>query len=155
MRNHYESKCSKNYGGYHYGGSFSCAEILINLFDEIIIGIGINSNKKYLFDTEKRIIHIKELFKNYPTIKIGTYQKLTVDYCKEIGANNIIRGLRNSTDFEYEKSIAHINTAISGLETVFFLTDEKYSSLNSSIIRDLYLNKVDISPFVTSPELLV
>ena len=56
----------------------------INLFDEIIIGIGINSNKKYLFDTEKRIIHIKELFKNYPTIKIGTYQKLTVDYCKEI-----------------------------------------------------------------------
>jgi pantetheine-phosphate adenylyltransferase len=127
----------------------------INLFDEIIIGIGINSNKKYLFDTEKRIIHIKELFKNYPTVKVGTYQKLTVDYCKEIGANNIIRGLRNSTDFEYEKSIAHINTAISGLETVFFLTDEKYSSLNSSIIRDLYLNKVDISLFVTSPELLV
>ena len=127
----------------------------INLFDEIIIGIGINSNKKYLFDTEKRIIHIKELFKNYPTVKVGTYQKLTVDYCKEIGANNIIRGLRNSTDFEYEKSIAHINTAISGLETVFFLTDEKYSSLNSSIIRDLYLNKVDISAFVTSPELLV
>ena len=127
----------------------------INLFDEIIIGIGINSNKKYLFDTEKRIIHIKELFKNYPTVKVGTYQKLTVDYCKEIGANNIIRGLRNSTDFEYEKSIAHINTAISGLETVFFLTDEKYSSLNSSIIRDLYLNKVDVSPFVTSPELLV
>ena len=127
----------------------------INLFDEIIIGIGINSKKKYLFDTEKRIIHIKELFKNYPTVKVGTYQKLTVDYCKEIGANNIIRGLRNSTDFEYEKSIAHINTAISGLETVFFLTDEKYSSLNSSIIRDLYLNKVDISLFVTSPELLV
>lgn len=127
----------------------------INLFDEIIIGIGINSNKKYLFDTEKRIIHIKELFKNYPTVKVGTYQKLTLDYCKEIGANNIIRGLRNSTDFEYEKSIAHINTAISGLETVFFLTDEKYSSLNSSIIRDLYLNKVDISLFVTSPELLV
>jgi len=127
----------------------------INLFDEIIIGIGINSNKKYLFDTEKRIIHIKELFKNYPTVKVGTYQKLTVDYCKEIRANNIIRGLRNSTDFEYEKSIAHINTAISGLETVFFLTDEKYSSLNSSIIRDLYLNKVDISLFVTSPELLV
>lgn len=127
----------------------------INLFDEIIIGIGINSNKKYLFDTEKRIIHIKELFKNYPTVKVGTYQKLTVDYCKEIGANNIIRGLRNSKDFEYEKSIAHINTAISGLETVFFLTDEKYSSLNSSIIRDLYLNKVDISLFVTSPELLV
>ena len=127
----------------------------INLFDEIIIGIGINSKKKYLFDTEKRIIHIKELFKNYPTVKVGTYQKLTVDYCKEIGANNIIRGLRNSTDFEYEKSIAHINTAISGLETVFFLTDEKYSSLNSSIIRDLYLNKVDISLFVTSPKLLV
>lgn len=127
----------------------------IDLFDEIIIGIGINSNKNYLFDIEKRIFHINELFKNYPNIQIGTYQKLTVDYCKEIGAQQIIRGLRNSTDFEYEKTIAHMNNAISGIETVFFLTDDKHSSINSSIIREMYINKADISPFVTSPELLV
>ena len=126
----------------------------INLFDEIYIGIGINSTKKYLFDTEKRIKHIKELFKSYPNVKVGKYQKLTVDYCKEIDASHIIRGLRNSSDFEYEKTIAHMNNAISGIETVFFLSDEKHSALNSSIIREMYNNKADISPFVTFPNLL-
>lgn len=126
----------------------------INLFDEIYIGIGINSNKKYLFDTKKRIIHIKELFKKYPNIQVGAYQKLTVDYCKEIDASHIIRGLRNSSDFESEKTIAHMNNAISGIETVFFLSDEKHSALNSSIIREMYNNKADISPFVTFPNLL-
>lgn len=127
----------------------------LQLFDEIVIGIGINSNKNYLFNIEKRIIHINELFKNYPNVQIGTYQKLTVDYCKEIHASQIIRGLRNSTDFEYEKQIAQMNNAISGIDTVFFLSDEKHSALNSSIIREIYTNKADISPFVTSPELLV
>jgi pantetheine-phosphate adenylyltransferase len=126
----------------------------INLFDEIYIGIGINSNKKYLFDIEKRIIHIEELFKKYPNVQVGTYQKLTIDYCKEIDASHIIRGLRNSSDFEYEKTIAHMNNAISGIETVFFLSDEKHSALNSSIIREMYNNKADISPFVTFPNLL-
>jgi pantetheine-phosphate adenylyltransferase len=126
----------------------------IYLFDEIYIGIGINSNKKYLFDTENRIKHIKELFKNYSNVQVGTYQKLTVDYCKEIKASHIIRGLRNSSDFEYEKTIAHMNTAISGIETVFFLSDEKHSALNSSIIREMYNNEADISPFVTFPNLL-
>jgi pantetheine-phosphate adenylyltransferase, bacterial len=126
----------------------------INLFDEIYIGIGINSSKKYLFDIEKRIIHIKEIFKNYSNVQVGTYQKLTVDYCKEIDASHIIRGLRNSSDFEYEKTIAHMNNAISGIETVFFLSDEKHSALNSSIIREMYNNKADISPFVTFPNLL-
>ena len=126
----------------------------IHLFDEIFIGIGINSNKKYLFDTENRIKHIKEIFKNYSNVQVGTYQKLTVDYCKEIKASHIIRGLRNSSDFEYEKTIAHMNNAISGIETVFFLSDEKHSALNSSIIREMYNNKADISPFVTFPNLL-
>jgi pantetheine-phosphate adenylyltransferase len=126
----------------------------LNIFDEIYIGIGINSSKKYLFDIEKRIIHIKELFKKYPNVQVGTYQKLTVDYCKEIDASHIIRGLRNSSDFEYEKTIAHMNTAISGIETVFFLSDEKHSALNSSIIREMYNNEADISPFVTFPNLL-
>ena len=126
----------------------------LNLFDEIFIGIGINSTKKYLFDTENRIKHIKELFKKYPNVKVGTYQKLTVEYCKEIKASHIIRGLRNSSDFEYEKTIAHMNNAISGIETVFFLSDEKHSSINSSIIREMYNNKADISPFVTFPNLL-
>lgn len=125
------------------------------LFDEVVIGIGVNSNKEYLFDLEKRIIHMKELFKNQPKVKVETYQSLTVDFCKKIEASHIIRGLRNSQDFEYEKTIANMNTAISGIETIFFLTDLKYSALNSSIIREMYVNKADISPFVSLSDFLV
>ncbi len=80
---------------------------------------------------------------------------MTVDFCKEINATHVIRGLRDSKDFEYEKSIAHMNNAISGIETVFFLTNQEHSAINSSIIREMYANKANISPFVTSPEILV
>ena len=127
----------------------------LSLFDEVIIGIGINSRKNYLFDIEKRIKHIESLFLDYPQIEVKTYQKLTVDFCKDISASHIIRGLRDSKDFEYEKSIAHMNQAISGIETVFFLTSQEHSAINSSIIREMYLNHADIRPFVTSPEILV
>lgn len=127
----------------------------LDLFDEVVIGIGINSKKQYLFDIEKRITHISSLFAAHPKVKIQTYQMLTVDFCKEIDAQYIIRGLRDAKDFEYEKSIAHMNHAISGIETVFFLTNQEYSAVNSSIIREMYLNHANISPFVTSPELLV
>ncbi len=127
----------------------------LSLFDEIIIGIGINSRKNYLFDIEKRIKHIESLFLDYPQIEVKTYHKLTVAFCKDISATHIIRGLRDSKDFEYEKSIAHMNQAISGIETVFFLTSQEHSAINSSIIREMYLNHADIRPFVTSPEILV
>ena len=127
----------------------------LSLFDEVIIGIGINSRKNYLFDLDKRIDHITSLFKEFPQISVQTYQKLTVDFCKEINASHIIRGLRDSKDFEYEKSIAHMNQAISGIDTVFFLTSQEHGAINSSIIREMHLNKADISPFVTSPDLLV
>ncbi len=127
----------------------------LSLFDEVIIGIGINSRKTYLFNLQKRIEHISSLFKEYPQISVKTYQKLTVDFCKDIDASHIIRGLRDSKDFEYEKSIAHMNQAISGIETVFFLTSQEHGAINSSIIREMHLNQADISPFVTSPELLV
>ena len=127
----------------------------LSIFDEVIIGIGINSRKTYLFDIQKRIDHISSLFIQFPQIRVQTYQKLTVDFCKDINASHIIRGLRDSKDFEYEKSIAHMNQAISGIETVFFLTSQEHGAINSSIIREMYLNQADISPFVTSPELLV
>lgn len=127
----------------------------LTIFEHVVIGIGINSRKSYLFDIDKRINHITSLFKAFPQIHVATYQKLTVDFCKEINASHIIRGLRDSKDFEYEKSIAHMNQAISGIETVFFLTSQEHGAINSSIIREMHLNKADISPFVTSPDLLV
>ena len=125
------------------------------LFDEVIIGIGINSTKNYLFDLDKRIQHIESLFKNQPAVSIKTYQKLTVDFCQEIGAQFIIRGLRDSKDFEYEKSIAHMNSVLSDIETIFLLTDQKYGAINSSIVREIFKNNGSIDLFVTNSSLLV
>ena len=127
----------------------------LGLFDEVIIGIGVNSTKKYMFSLEKRIAHINELFKDEPKISVMQFQILTVNFCKEIGASHIIRGLRDSKDFQYEKSIAHMNYDISGVETVFFLTEQAYSAINSSIIREIHKNNGPIDSFVTKPELLV
>ena len=125
------------------------------LFDEVIIGIGINSTKNYLFDLDKRIQHIESLFKNQPAVSIKTYQKLTVDFCQDIGAQFIIRGLRDSKDFEYEKSIAHMNSALADIETIFLLTDQKYGAINSSIVREIFKNNGSIDLFVTNLSLLV
>ncbi len=127
----------------------------IALFDAVIIGIGINSTKNYLFDLDKRIQHIESLFKNQPAVSIKTYQKLTVDFCQEIGAQFIIRGLRDSKDFEYEKSIAHMNSALADIETIFLLTDQKYGAINSSIVREIFKNNGSIDLFVTNSSLLV
>jgi pantetheine-phosphate adenylyltransferase len=125
------------------------------LFDEVIIGIGINSTKKYLFDLDKRIQHIESLFENQPAVSIKTYQKLTVDFCQDIGAQFIIRGLRDSKDFEYEKSIAHMNSALADIETIFLLTSQKYGAINSSIVREIFKNNGSIDSFVTNFSLLV
>ena len=111
--------------------------------------------KQGLFSTDQKVTHIQSLFDGFPTIKVQTFQKLTVEFCKEIHASHIVRGLRDGKDFEYERTIAHMNHSISGIETVFFLTNQEHSAINSSIIREMFLNGADISPFVTKPDLLV
>jgi pantetheine-phosphate adenylyltransferase len=127
----------------------------IRLFDEIVIGIGINSGKQPYFELEKRVAHVKSLYLNHPNIRVETFQILTVDFAKEIGAEYIIRGLRDSKDFDYEKPIAHMNYEISdGVETVFFLTEQKYAAINSTIVREIHRNHAEIGKFVSSPELL-
>lgn len=127
----------------------------LGLFDEVIIGVGVNSSKKYMFDLDKRIAHINSLFDSEPKVRIEEFQTLTVNFCKEIGASHIIRGLRDSKDFQYEKSIAHMNFDISGIDTVFFLTEQRYSAINSSIIREIQKNGGPIDSFVTNPDKLV
>jgi pantetheine-phosphate adenylyltransferase len=126
----------------------------LKIFDEVIIGIGFNSSKKYMFDIDKRMAHIKSLFENDSNIQVAVFKTLTVDFCKEIGANHIIRGLRDPKDFQYEKSIAHINYDISGIDTLFFLTEQKYGAINSSIIREIHRHGRSIDKFVTNPSLL-
>ena len=118
------------------------------LFDEIIIAIGTNSSKKYMFDLEKRKDFIRKTYKNEPKIKVDTYKGLTIDYCKEIDSDFILRGLRNPADFEFEKAIAHTNRKMSQIETVFLLTSADTSYISSSIVRDILQNKGDVSLFV-------
>ena len=127
----------------------------LEIFDEIIIGIGVNTEKSYLFDLDKRTAHIQYLFKESNKVSIESYQGLTVDFCKDISASHIIRGLRNSIDFEYEKAIAQMNRSMTKIETVFIVTDEALSPINSSIVREIHKNKGDISMFVTHSEILV
>jgi len=127
----------------------------MNLFDEIVIGIGINSTKNYLFDTDKRLLHIHSLFEEYKHITVETYNELTVDFCKRIEAKFIIRGLRDSKDYEYERSIAHMNLAISNIETVIFLTSPEYSAISSTIIREIHRNGAQIDKFVSKAHLLL
>jgi pantetheine-phosphate adenylyltransferase len=109
----------------------------IPLFDEIVIAIGINSEKKYMFSLEDRKRFIEETFKDKPNVSVITYEGLTIDLCKKIGADFILRGLRNPADFEFEKAIAHTNRTMSKIETVFLLTDVKTSFISSSIVRDV------------------
>ncbi|MBQ4916177.1 pantetheine-phosphate adenylyltransferase [Maribacter sp. MMG018] len=120
----------------------------ITLFDELIIAIGKNAQKKYMFSLEERMSFIKKAFADEPKIKVLTYEGLTVDFCKKVEANYILRGLRNPADFEFEKAIAHTNRKLSEIETVFLLTSSGKSYISSSIVRDVIRNGGDYTGLV-------
>ncbi len=136
-------------------GHENIIERFLPLFDQIIIGVGGNSAKKYMFSKETRINHIKSIFKNEPKIIVEAYSGLTVSYCKQKKAQYLLRGLRNTTDFNYEKSIALMNKQLEGIETLFLMTDEGLSHISSTIIRDVVKNNGDITPFVTNSDRLI
>ncbi len=119
-----------------------------SLFDEIIVAIGINAEKKYMFSLEERKRFIEEAFKDEPKVKVITYTGLTIDLCRKEKADFILRGLRNPADFEFEKAIAHTNRSLSEIETVFLLTAARTSYISSSIVRDVLRNGGDIKKLV-------
>ena len=127
----------------------------LSVFDNIVIGIGENTSKQTLFSIEKRMAHILSLYENNEAVSVKKYTGLTVNFCHESNIKHIIRGLRNTRDFEYESSIAHMNHELKQIETVFFLTDLPLSAINSSIVREIYKGNGAITQFVTSPHLLV
>ncbi len=129
-------------------GHYDIIERGLTLFDEIIIAIGINAEKKYMFPLEERTHFIKEAFKDEPKIKVMTYKGLTVDFCKKQQASFILRGLRNPADFEFEKAIAHTNRKMSEIETVFLLTSSGKSYISSSIVRDVIRHGGDVTGLV-------
>lgn len=129
-------------------GHFDIIERGVKLFDELIIAIGINVDKKCMFSLEERKNFIEEAFKGEPKIRVFTYQGLTVNFCKEQNAEFILRGLRNPADFEFEKAIAHTNRKLSEIETVFLLTSSGKSYISSSIVRDVIRNNGDYTGLV-------
>jgi len=121
----------------------------LDLFDKIIVGIGNNGQKNYLFPINDRIQFVKDSLKEYPQVEVMPYNGLTVDFCKTIHAHFILRGVRNAIDFEYEKTIAQMNHAVdNSIETVFLITSPQYAPISSTIVRDLIRNGADVSAYV-------
>ncbi len=118
------------------------------LFDTIIIAIGSNAVKNHMWSLEQRKATIESLFENNDAIKVATYQGLTASFCKNQGAQFILRGLRNTTDFEYEQTIAQANDKINGIDSVFIISSPAYGFISSSIVRDIARNGGDYSKLV-------
>lgn len=129
-------------------GHSDIIERSLNVFDEVILAIGVNSSKKYMFTLKERKAFLEKTFKGEPKIKVMTYKGLTIDFCKKQDADFILRGLRNPADFEFEKAIAHTNRKLSGIETVFLLTSSGKSYISSSIVRDVIRNDGDYTELV-------
>jgi pantetheine-phosphate adenylyltransferase len=119
------------------------------LFDRIVVAVGINAGKAPMFSAAQRQLWIEEIFKDEPRVSGAVYEGLTVDYCRQIGARFILRGIRYVSDFEYEKTIADANRAMDpGLETIFLTGEPKYTSVASTIVRDILRNGGNVSPFI-------
>ncbi len=121
----------------------------IDLFDQIVVAIGTNSNKKNLYSAEERKAQIEMVFKNQPKIIVKIYTGLTVNYCQSINAKFILRGIRTAMDFEYERNIGLMNLELAPeIETIFLMSSPKYSAISSSVVREIKRHNVDISPFI-------
>lgn len=119
------------------------------LFDKIVVAIGINSQKQYLFDLEQRMRWLERVFADEPKISIDSFEGLTAHFCNKIGARYLIRGLRNASDFDYEKTISQLNHIVGKeLETVFLISEPEYSHISSTIVREIIKGKGDASPFL-------
>ena len=130
-------------------GHLDIVNRVLPLFDKVIIAMGINSVKKYYFDTEQRVKFLEATFAEYDKVEIDTYQQLTVFYCKERGVNFLVRGLRNGTDFDYENTIAHLNANVGdNLETIFLTAAPEYSYYSSTVVREILKGGGDASLFL-------
>lgn len=119
------------------------------LFDKIIVAVGVNAQKRTLFSLEQRIEWLDTVFADEPKVETGHFEKLTADYCKRIGADYLLRGLRNASDFDYEKTISQLNHIIGdGLETIFLISQPGYSHISSTIVREIIKGGGDASPFL-------
>ena len=130
-------------------GHTSIVKRALPLFDEIIVAIGTNSQKKYMFDLNKRERWVKDCFAKEPKVKVEIYQGLTVEFCEKKEAKYILRGLRNQMDYEYEHTIAQMNRKLNDeIETIFLFTELEYATINSTVVRDIIRNNGDANQFL-------
>jgi len=121
----------------------------LSLFDKIYVMLGANNMKKYLFPIESRKQMIEELFKEEPKVEVMIHEGLTVDFCRKVNATHILRGLRTSADFEYERAIAQVNKKMyNDIETIFLLTLPEHTPINSSVVRDILIHGGDVGIFI-------
>lgn len=121
----------------------------LDLFDEIIIAIGVHSTKQPLLKIEARVKMVSQVFKSYDQVTADSFEGLTVDYCQKVNATHMLRGIRTAADFEYERAIAQINKKmLPSVESIFLLTSPEHTPINSTIIRDIIRNQGDASQFI-------
>ena len=120
----------------------------LEIFDEIVIAIGVNADKKQLFSLEDKIRQIENTFKEEPRVKVESYKGMTIDFCKSVNSKYILRWLRNSSDFNYEQSIAQTNSSLSSIDSVFLITSPQLAFISSTIVRDLIKNGGDYKSLV-------
>lgn len=125
------------------------------LFDKIVVAVGINSKKESLFSLEQRMQWLRDVFSDMPNVEVDSFEGLTVHYCKRIKAKYLLRGLRNASDFDYEKTISQLNHIVGNqIDTVFFISKPEYSHISSTIVREIITGGGDASPFVP-PEVVI
>lgn len=119
------------------------------LFDKVYVAIGVNTQKKYLFSLEERIAWLNTVFANEPKVEVDHFENLTAHYCLRIGAKYLIRGLRNASDFDYEKTISQLNNIVgNGIDTIFLISEPGYSHISSTIVREIIIGGGDATPFL-------
>ena len=119
------------------------------LFDKIVVAVGVNTQKKYLFPLETRLSWLEKVFEDMPKVEVASFENLTAHFCQKIGARYLLRGLRNSSDFDYEKTISQLNHIIGdNIETVFLISKPEFSHISSTIVREIIKGEGDISKFV-------
>jgi pantetheine-phosphate adenylyltransferase len=130
-------------------GHLALVERALPLFDEIVVAVGVNTQKKYLFPLEKRMEWLRDVFAKYPTVRVDSFENLTAHYCQRIEAKYLLRGLRNASDFDYEKTISQLNHIVGdGIETVFLISAPEFSHISSTIVREILLGGGNVKPFV-------
>jgi pantetheine-phosphate adenylyltransferase len=136
-------------------GHVELVQRALPFFDKIVVAIGINNQKKYLFGLDQRLHWLDKVFEGEPKIEVGHFTGLTAHYAKDIGANYLLRGLRNASDFDYEKTISQLNNIVgNGLETIFLISRPAYSHISSTIVREIIIGGGDASPFLP-PQIII